>query len=41
MAAVVGVVVFPGSNCEHDAIEAVRGLDMVEVKREMAAREAS
>ena len=23
----VGVVVFPGSNCEHDAVEAVRSLD--------------
>jgi phosphoribosylformylglycinamidine synthase subunit PurQ / glutaminase len=26
MAAVVGVVVFPGSNCELDVVEAVRGL---------------
>ena len=26
MAARVGVVLFPGSNCEHDTIEAVRGL---------------
>jgi phosphoribosylformylglycinamidine synthase subunit PurQ / glutaminase len=26
MAAVVGVVVFPGSNCEHDVVESVRGL---------------
>ncbi|MDQ3107710.1 MAG: phosphoribosylformylglycinamidine synthase subunit PurQ [Actinomycetota bacterium] len=26
MSARVGVVVFPGSNCEHDAVEAVRGL---------------
>jgi phosphoribosylformylglycinamidine synthase subunit PurQ / glutaminase len=26
MAAVVGVVVFPGSNCEHDVAEAVRSL---------------
>ena len=22
----VGVVLFPGSNCEHDVVEAVRGL---------------
>lgn len=26
MSAVVGVVVFPGSNCEHDVVEAVEGL---------------
>ena len=26
MGARVGVVLFPGSNCEHDAIEAVRAL---------------
>jgi phosphoribosylformylglycinamidine synthase len=26
MAARVGVVLFPGSNCEHDVVEAVRGL---------------
>lgn len=26
MATRVGVVLFPGSNCEHDAVEAVRGL---------------
>lgn len=26
MTARVGVVVFPGSNCEHDAVEALRGL---------------
>ena len=26
MAAIVGVVVFPGSNCEHDVVESVRGL---------------
>ena len=26
MTARVGVVVFPGSNCEHDAVEAMRGL---------------
>jgi phosphoribosylformylglycinamidine synthase subunit PurQ / glutaminase len=26
MATVVGVVVFPGSNCEHDVVEAVRSL---------------
>jgi phosphoribosylformylglycinamidine synthase subunit PurQ / glutaminase len=27
MAPRIGVVLFPGSNCEHDAVEAVRGLD--------------
>jgi len=27
MVARVGVVLFPGSNCEHDVVEAVRGLD--------------
>jgi phosphoribosylformylglycinamidine synthase I len=27
MTTVVGVVVFPGSNCEHDVVEAVRSLD--------------
>ena len=26
MSATVGVVVFPGSNCEHDVVEALRGL---------------
>ncbi|HEX3542697.1 MAG TPA: phosphoribosylformylglycinamidine synthase subunit PurQ [Acidimicrobiales bacterium] len=26
MSATVGVVLFPGSNCEHDVVEAVRGL---------------
>ncbi|MGI8985096.1 MAG: phosphoribosylformylglycinamidine synthase subunit PurQ [Acidimicrobiales bacterium] len=26
MTATVGVVVFPGSNCEHDVVEALRGL---------------
>ncbi len=26
MSATIGVVVFPGSNCEHDVVEAVRGL---------------
>ena len=26
MAARIGVVLFPGSNCEHDAVEAVRAL---------------
>jgi phosphoribosylformylglycinamidine synthase subunit PurQ / glutaminase len=26
MAAIVGVVVFPGSNCEHDVVESVRAL---------------
>ena len=26
MTARIGVVLFPGSNCEHDAVEAVRGL---------------
>lgn len=26
MSVTVGVVVFPGSNCEHDVVEAVRGL---------------
>ncbi len=26
MAGRVGVVLFPGSNCEHDAVEALRGL---------------
>ena len=26
MASTVGVVLFPGSNCEQDVVEAVRGL---------------
>ena len=26
MSALVGVVVFPGSNCEHDVVEAIEGL---------------
>ena len=26
MSAKVGVVVFPGSNCEHDVVEALQGL---------------
>ncbi len=28
MSATVGVVVFPGSNCEHDVVEALAGLDI-------------